>query len=920
MNSNLLRGGARSDVVATAIDELRRLAGPLFAAIERLGMSVTITAARLPDNPIVFVSAGFLTLTGYSADEVLGRNCRMLQGDGTDPAALQEIRAAIAAARRIEKRILNYRKDGAAFWNNLSITPVMDASGAPAFYLATQVDVTAEDQAASAEQALKINQRRLEEVNERLRIVLSISGAAAAWEWHVGEKRISGDAGFAALYALRSEDAAQGVSPTTFFSIVHPEDRDRIRLAVGGMLRGAEVFSKEYRLLLADGSLRWVHARGRTHYDEDGQPARFSGVLVDITEQKRVQEQLRIAQTAGGIGTFEYIDGFGTATVSDQFCSLLGLYPSHVLPVRTINTVVHPGDGPIIDLTARPVPGFAAAAELRIVRPDTRQVRWLMRRGEYLRDAETAGIRFSGVIYDITDAKRVEEQLRTLNETLETRVEERTRERDRIWRVSRDLYVLCGADGRCLSANPAWESELGYSREEIAGRRLVDFVHADDRRIMEKILSRIEAGEQVQDFDIRMMSRSGDHRWISWTCVPEGSTFFAAGRDVTQRNQLEEQLRQSHKMEAVGQLTGGLAHDFNNMLTGITASIDMIRRRLGQGRLEDAERFLDAAMTSAQRAASLTHRLLAFARRQSLDVKALDVNDLVRSMADLIRRTLGEQIQLVVDGDANLWPAFSDANQLESALLNLAINARDAMPDGGSLTISTANISVQEGDALAVQDLTPGDYVAVSVRDTGVGMSPETVSKAFDPFFTTKPIGKGTGLGLSMIYGFAKQSGGHARIESNIGQGATVHLYLPRFAGDLAAAPADSPADFLPNAEGESVLVVEDDPAVRMLILELLQELGYETAEAIDGPSALAILQSPCKLDLMVSDVGLPGMNGRQLAEQARLHRPEIKILLITGYAENATVRSDFLLEGMDLILKPFAIDVLATKIRGMLV
>ncbi len=381
----------------------------------------------------------------------------------------------------------------------------------------------------------------------------------------------------------------------------------------------------------------------------------------------------------------------------------------------------------------------------------------------------------------------------------------------------------------------------------------------------------------------------------------------------------EEALRQAQKMEAVGQLTGGIAHDFNNLLTGIIGSLDLIQRRIDDGRLEDLGRFMEAATTSAGRAAALTHRLLAFARRQSLDPKAVDVNGLVDSMGDLLRRTLGEQVELDIALAPDAWPAFGDSGQLENAVLNLAINARDAMPGGGKLTMETANTHLDLGYTSRHEDLKPGDYTVLSVTDTGVGMTPEVIAKAFDPFFTTKPIGQGTGLGLSMIYGFARQSGGHARIYSEVGQGSTVRLYLPRFAGEAPGDAAEQDRPDLARGAGETVLVVEDDAAVRLLVVEVLSELGYAAIEAHDGPAALPILESDQRIDLMVSDVGLPGLNGRQVAEIGRQHRPGLKVLFVTGYAENAAVRSGFLDPEMEMITKPFALDQLAAKIREMI-
>jgi signal transduction histidine kinase len=381
----------------------------------------------------------------------------------------------------------------------------------------------------------------------------------------------------------------------------------------------------------------------------------------------------------------------------------------------------------------------------------------------------------------------------------------------------------------------------------------------------------------------------------------------------------EEALRQSQKMEAVGQLTGGIAHDFNNMLTGIIGSLELLRRRLARGRTEDLDSLIDLGVTSANRAAGLTHRLLAFSRRQSLDSKAVQMNDLVQSMGELLQRSLNESIQLDMRLHEQLWVAEADPNQLESALLNLVINARDAMPDGGNLVVETGNQVLDRDFTATYSNLSPGDYVVLSVTDNGCGMPQSVINRAFDPFFTTKPIGQGTGLGLSMIYGFSKQSGGHVSIDSEIDQGTTVKLYLPRFQGEsLPHTPVDT--EQAPDAvEGETVLIVEDDPAVRVLVSAVLSELGYGFVEASDADGAVPILDSAQRIDLLISDVGLPGMNGRQLAEIGRQYRPELKVLFITGYAEHAAVRGGFLDPGMQMITKPFTFDLLTAKVREMI-
>ena len=389
---------------------------------------------------------------------------------------------------------------------------------------------------------------------------------------------------------------------------------------------------------------------------------------------------------------------------------------------------------------------------------------------------------------------------------------------------------------------------------------------------------------------------------------------------VAERGRAEEQLRQSQKMEAVGQLTGGLAHDFNNLLTGISGSLELLQTRISQGRLTEVDRYVNAAQGASKRAAALTHRLLAFSRRQTLDPKPTDVNRLVSGLEELIRRTVGPAVHIEVVTAAGLWAAMVDPSQLENALLNLCINARDAMPDGGRITIETANKWL-DAPAARERDLDPGQYLSLCVTDTGTGMTREVMDKAFDPFFTTKPLGQGTGLGLSMIYGFVRQSGGQVRIYSELGQGTTMCLYLPRHYGPSDEAESTPDLSTAPRAEqGETVLIVDDEPTVRMLVTEVLEDLGYTAIEAADGPAGLKVLQSDVRIDLLVTDVGLPGgMNGRQVADAGRALRPELKVLFITGYAENAVLGHGHLEPGMQVLTKPFVMEVLASRIKELI-
>jgi signal transduction histidine kinase len=388
--------------------------------------------------------------------------------------------------------------------------------------------------------------------------------------------------------------------------------------------------------------------------------------------------------------------------------------------------------------------------------------------------------------------------------------------------------------------------------------------------------------------------------------------------ETAEREKAEASLRQSQKMEAVGQLTGGIAHDFNNMLTGIIGSLDLMRRRIAAGKVDGLDRYMDAASASAMRAAALTQRLLAFSRRQSLDTKPVDINALVASITDLLDSAVSGKIDFSINLAPVLPAALVDANQLENAILNLCINARDAMPEGGALTVETSLADLDATHVATRPGLSPGRYVVVAVSDTGTGMSPDIIDRVFEPFFTTKPLGRGTGLGLSMVYGFIRQTGGAVRVHSQVGIGTSIKLYLP--ITDATPVIESAVSSGTPRGTGERVVVIEDDPAVRMLVREVLDELHYQSVEFADPLEALPFLASSEPIDLMISDVGLPGLNGRELAERARAHRPDLPILFITGYAENAMVRSGFLGDDMSMITKPFSLDELAMKVSQMIV
>ena len=539
---------------------------------------------------------------------------------------------------------------------------------------------------------------------------------------------------------------------------------------------------------------------------------------------------------------------------------------------------------------------------------------------------------------DITERRRAELALRQLNETLESRVAEALAER----RILADIVEGSNAFVQVVDPDFRWLAINGASAREFerifgvrpkVGDSMLDLLtdKPESQAQVRAVWARALAGEdfvEIEEFgDPDLDRRFYEMRFGTLrdeNGVQTGAYQFVY--DVTDRlreqarlRDAEEALRQAQKMEAVGQLTGGLAHDFNNLLSGISGSFEMIGTRLSQGRTRDVEKYLAAGQGAARRAAALTHRLLAFSRRQTLTPKPIVINRLMAELVDLVRRTVGPAIAVETVAAGGLWPTLVDANQLENALLNLCINARDAMPDGGRITIETGNKWLDRR-AAGERGMDPGQYVTVCVSDNGVGMDKATQARVFDPFFTTKPIGEGTGLGLSMVYGFARQSHGHVRIYSEVGQGTMVCIYLPRHFGEEEIETTEEATHTPQPGAGETVLVVDDEPTVRMLIVDALGELGYACAEAADGPAGLKILQSSARIDMLITDVGLPGgLNGRQVADAARLLRPDLKVLFITGYAENAVLNHGHIQHGMEVLTKPFAVADLAGRVDRML-
>jgi len=590
--------------------------------------------------------------------------------------------------------------------------------------------------------------------------------------------------------------------------------------------------------------------------------------------------------------------------------------------------IVHPDD--LAQAGARWAAALASGqtyeTEFRLRRHDG-SYRWHIARAVPVRASSGAIDRWIGTNTDIEDQKAAAAALAFQNERLEQRVAERTAERDRLWRNAQDLMAVTTGDGTIVAVNDAWTVHLGWYPGDLLNRNFIELTHPDDVAATLATFAQLLQAPLATSFEFRLRSREGAYKWFGWTGAFEDGRVYANGRHTTiEREQAaalaqsQEALRQSQKMEAVGQLTGGIAHDFNNMLSIVIGSLDIAMRRLRRGDMA-IERYLENAYEGASRAATLTQRLLAFSRQSPLSPSVLNLNSLVASMSELLRRTLGEPVVLETVLAGGLWAAHADPNQLENAIVNLAVNARDAMPQGGKLTIETANAHLDDRYVAGEPGLAAGQYVMIAVSDVGTGMDADTLKRVFDPFFTTKPVGRGTGLGLSMVYGFAKQSGGHVRIYSEPGRGTSVKIYLPRHFGTVleTGEPAMTKTIPLAAVDAEIVLVVEDEERVRLMSCNALRELGYTVLEAAGGEEALARFAQLERIDLVFTDVVMAGMSGRQLADALRAKDPAVKVLYTTGYTRNAVVHNGVLDEGVAFLPKPFSVEELAVKVRAVL-
>lgn len=835
---------------------------PFVSAVRATRMPMIITNPRQADNPVVFANDSFCRLTGYAREEIVGRNCRFLQGPETDPETVRLIREAVDCVRPIEIDIRNHRKDGQGFWNRLLMAPVFDANGALTYFFASQVDVTIERERLAG---LQTDKAALEaELTTRLRAdrdrdreldLAMRAGGLGAWSVDVQTRT---------LVASDAYKTLMGWPVDTAFTygdrqkMIHPDDRDAVLAQSEATIRDGADYHIIHRVITPMGDVRWMEARGILVLDVEERPRRIAGVTTDITERVRA-ERLRTAMV-------ELSDILRDLEDPEEITYAAAEILGRTLEVSRAGFGIVDRDEETItiarDWNAPGVDSLAGVLNFRDY-------------GSYIEDLKR------GETVSFSDAREDSRTVATAPtlEAIKARAVVNMPLRDQAGMVA--LAYLNHASVR------AWqEDELRFLRD--VGERALA---ARERRRAERHLAKLAASleKKVEERTAELMAS-------------------------------EAALRQSQKMEAVGQLTGGIAHDFNNLLTGISGSLELLAKRIAEGRVAESGRFISAAQAAAQRATALTHRLLAFSRRQTLEPKGTDVETLARSMEDLIRQTIGPAIQFETRYQPGLWPVLVDPGQLENALLNLCINARDAMPDGGRLTLEMSN-GWMDKSVDAVFHLEAGEYVRICVTDTGVGMTDDVIARAFDPFFTTKPIGQGTGLGLSMIYGFVQQSGGQVQICSKPGEGAAICLHLPRHVGalDLGADIEDAPVS-TPSRGQRTVLIVDDEATIRMLLSEGLADDGYRLLEAGDGREGLAILNSGRTIDLLITDVGLPGgMNGRQLADAARVGRPGLKVLFITGYAETSVLSGGDLDPGMHILTKPFELKVLARRIDAIL-
>ncbi|MFG3500959.1 PAS domain-containing protein [Pseudomonas sp. NPDC047963] len=941
-------GEIASSTGSRVCGDARRLA--VFNNLNELAIILTD-----PDGIVTDWNAGAERVLGWRAEEMIGQSIQRIftATDRATHRAKQEMDDALHQGR-MTNECWHLHMDGQQYWMSEAMSPLYADDRSHIGYMRVLQDRTSEQLAG----------RAIEESQQRYRLAAEATNDAI-WDWDLSSNHVLWNDALEQAYGYSLADVDNAAE--WWIGRIHPDDRTRIHSSIYAVIDGGgTTWTDEYRFLRQDGTYAEVIDRGQVIRNAAGRAVRMIGAMLDLTRMRAVEIALRQSE-----------ERFRTIleTIEAAFAIVQVKFDADDQPVDYMFLEANPAfeRQAGVDLRGKWVTEFAPELEqfwfetyghvAKTGEPANFEnyaeafERWFDVRA--VRVGNPADRQLAILFSDVTQRRSAEERLR-VSESLARENVQRVQLALAAgaiigtwnWHLPTDRFTVDEGFALAFGLDPA----LG--REGLSLEQIIATVHSEDREGLKAAIAEAITRGGAYAHQYRVRRADGKFYWIEANgridLAADGTPHnfpgvlidvehrrsIEAERDrataalralnetleqrVAERTaaliQTEDKLRQSQKMEAVGQLTGGLAHDFNNLLAGISGALELMNLRLSQGRFEDIDRYMASAQGAAKRAAAVTHRLLAFSRRQTLDPRPIDVNMLMEGMTELIQRTVGPGIRVETVAGRHLWSASVDASQLENAILNLCINSRDAMPDGGRITIETSNRWLA-GDIARAYDLPEGQYLSLSVADTGTGMTPAVIAKAFDPFFTTKPIGQGTGLGLSMIYGFAKQSGGQVRIDSETGQGTQVSIFLPRYIGEASeATTGPTMTNTVPGEARGTILIVDDEPTVRLLLMDVLGDLGYTLIEAADSVSGLKVLQSDVNIDLLITDVGLPGgMNGRQMADAGREIRTGLKTLFITGYAESAALGNNSLGPGMQVLTKPFGIDTLASRVQEML-